>query len=267
MPLVLQALPPDLMCLIFLSLNNHPQYKLIVAGNRDEFYARQTLPAAYWTDHPEIVGGRDLEAGGTWLAMTKSGRISMITNYRDVKNIKPQAPSRGFLVSDFLLRTDSPKHYLNEIAQDKAKYNGFNLISGTAEQLWYLSNYKEGVEQITSGVHGLSNALLDTPWPKVVSGRRKFESTIKDTTLSPEALFTMLLDDHKAADDQLPDTGVGLERERVLSSMFIKSPGYGSRCSTVVLIDNNNNVSFHERTYNLSTFAYTTQSYSFVIAS
>lgn len=255
------------MCLIFLSLHQHPHYKLIVAGNRDEFYERKTLPAGYWTDHPEMIGGRDLEAGGTWLAMTTSGRISMITNYRDLKNIKPHAPSRGFLVSDFLLRNDSPAHYLNQIAPEKAKYNGFNLITGTMEELWYLSNYKEGVEQITNGVHGLSNALLDTPWPKVESGRRKFESIIQETPVLPDKLFTMLSDDHVAADNQLPDTGVGLERERVLSSMFIKSPGYGSRCSTVVLVDYNNRVSFHERTYNLSTFEHTTKAYDFVIAS
>jgi len=249
------------MCLIFLSLHHHPTYKLIIAGNRDEFYQRKTASADYWSDHPEILGGRDLEAGGTWLAISKAGRISMITNYRDLKNIKQNAPSRGSLVSDFLLRTDSPEHYLKEIHHDKNKYNGFNLITGTADELWYLSNYKEGVHQISNGIHGLSNALLDTPWPKVESGKRKFESILKETTVLPDTLFDMLFDDRMAADDQLPDTGVGLERERMLSSMFIKSPGYGSRCSTVVLVDYTNHVLFAERTYDLNTYAYTTKSY------
>ncbi len=255
------------MCLIFLSLNQHPHYKLIIAGNRDEFYERKTLPAGYWTDHPEMIGGRDLEAGGTWLAMTTSGRVSMITNYRDLKNIKPHAPSRGFLVSDFLLRNDSPAHYLNQIAPEKAKYNGFNLITGTMDELWYLSNYKEGVEQITNGVHGLSNALLDTSWPKVETGKEKFKSIISNSTITPDSLFDMLLDDHIASDESLPDTGVGLERERMLSSMFIKSPGYGSRCSTVVLITHSNKVLFSERTYDLKTYQHTTKVFEFIIQS
>ena len=256
------------MCLLFLALHYHPNYKLIVAGNRDEFYERKTAPADYWPDHPEILGGRDLEAGGTWLAISKTGRISTITNYRDPKNINPHAPSRGNLVSDFLLQNNSPQHYLDQINPGKEKYNGFNLITGVAgalTELWYLSNYNEGVIKITDGVHGLSNALLDTPWPKVTTGKKKFEQVIQEEVILPDTLFTMLLDDDVAADDQLPDTGVGLDRERVLSSVFIKSPGYGSRCTTVVLIDHNNRVIFAERTYALSMYAYTTKTYEFYI--
>lgn len=254
------------MCLIFLALHHHPNYKLIVAGNRDEFYARQTAPADYWADHPEIMGGRDLEAGGTWLAMSTTGKISMVTNYRDIKNIKPNAPSRGHLVSDFLLTQDTAEQYVNQIASRKERYSGFNLITGTADELWYLSNYQEGIHKITAGVHGLSNALLDTAWPKVTIGKTKFEKQIQEKVLQPDSLFELLFDDHPAPDQQLPDTGVGLERERMLSAMFIKSPGYGSRCSTVILIDHDNQVLFSERTYNLQTYHYTQNTFHFTLA-
>jgi uncharacterized protein with NRDE domain len=253
------------MCLIFLSLNQHPNYKLIVAANRDEFYERKTATADFWSDHPEILGGRDLEAGGTWMAMNRSGKISMITNYRDLKNLKPKAPSRGKLVSDYLLDDISPEHYLNKIAPNKDQYNGFNLVVGSSKELWYLSNYKPGVEKVADGNHGLSNALLDTPWPKVVAGKKKFESIIKSDKVGPDTLFNLLFDDHVAPDNQLPDTGVGLERERQLSSMFIKSPGYGSRCSTVVLIDQNNHVVFAERVYDFRTFEYSVKTFEFDI--
>lgn len=251
------------MCLIFLSLHQHPHYKLIIAGNRDEFYERKTAAADYWTDHPEVLGGRDLEAGGTWMAMTRSGKISMITNYRDLKNLKSNAPSRGKLVSDYLIEEKTPEDYLKNIAPYKQNFNGFNLITGSADELWYLSNYKDGIEKISSGTHGLSNALLDTPWPKVVEGKKKFEAVLKNQSIKPDALFDVLKDDHVAPDNQLPDTGVGLERERQLSSMFIKSPGYGSRCSTVVLIDKNDHVIFAERVYDLNTFDYTLGTFEF----
>jgi len=253
------------MCLIFLSINQHPTYSLIVAANRDEFYERKTAPADFWKDHPTVLGGRDLEAGGTWMAVTRSGKISMITNYRDLKNLKSKAPSRGQLVSDYLIEKIDPKNYLKGIEPNKDQYNGFNLIVGSPKELWYLSNYKSGVEQIPEGVHGLSNALLDTPWPKVVKGKNKFEQIIKEDKVEADALFTMLLDEQVAPDTQLPDTGVGLERERQLSSMFIKSPGYGSRCSTVVLIDKNDHVLFVERVYDLKTFEYTVKKLEFDI--
>jgi len=253
------------MCLIFLSLHQHPTYSLIIAANRDEFYERKTASADFWQDHQNILGGRDLEAGGTWMGVTRSGKISMITNYRDLKNLKSKAPSRGQLVSDYLIENVPPADYLKKIEPYKEDYNGFNLIIGSAKELWYLSNYKSGVERISNGVHGLSNALLDTPWPKVVKGRKKFESLLTGKILNPDILFDMLMDEQIAPDNQLPDTGVGLERERQLSSMFIKSPGYGSRCSTIVLIDKNNHLLFLERVYDLKTFQYNTKTFEFDI--
>lgn len=252
------------MCLIFLSLNNHPAYKLIVAANRDEFYKRKTAPAHFWQDYPHILGGRDLEAGGTWMGMSKQGKISMVTNYRDLRNLKPVAPSRGQLVSDFLLNGDRPGEYLNSLTQRASQYNGFNLVVGFPDELHYYSNYKNSVERMPEGIYGLSNHLLNTPWPKVEKGKKMFRQLI-ETRFTPADLLNFLYNDEQAPDSLLPDTGVGLERERVLSSMFIKSPDYGSRCSTVILIDRNNEVNFTERVYDLTTFNYTEQSFTFTI--
>lgn len=255
------------MCLIFLSIQDHPQYKLIVAANRDEFYQRKTASAHYWHDHPEILGGRDLEAQGTWMAMNKNGRIAMVTNYRDLRNIKSTAPSRGALVTDYLLETESSENYLAQLLPKSDAYNGFNLIVGTPEELWYHSNYKEGIYKLSPGLHGLSNHLLDTPWPKVERGLDKMKRILAGKNISPDQLFDVLFDDVIAPDDTLPDTGVGLERERMLSSMFIKSPGYGTRCSTVVLIDKDNNVRYSERVYDLQTFIHTQKDFDFSIRS
>jgi uncharacterized protein with NRDE domain len=252
------------MCLIFLSINHHPDFKLIVAANRDEFYNRKTAPAEFWKDHPEVLGGRDLEAGGTWLGVSKSGRISMITNYRDLKNLKQNAPSRGHLVSDYLTSRVSPEAYLKSIQSKADAYNGFNLLTGTAEEMWYFSNYRDGVQELKPGLYGLSNHLLETPWPKVESGKKKMKDLLSKP-FKPEDFFQLLYDDKIAADNLLPDTGVGLERERVLSSMFIKSPGYGTRCSTVVMIDNTNQVFFTERVYDLETFSFTENTFTYKI--
>lgn len=254
------------MCLIFLALNHHPTYKLIVAANRDEFYARKTAPAHFWDDYPHILGGRDLEAAGTWMAMNKNGKISLVTNYRDPVNINPNAPSRGQLVSDFLVNGDTPEEYLNRVSQRATQYNGFNLLAGYPDALWYLSNYKQGIQKLESGVYGLSNHLLDTPWPKVHRGKEKFGSAISESDIEPDTLFELLYDEQRAEDKLLPDTGIGLDRERALSSMFIKTNGYGTRCSTVILVSHDNQVLFSERVYDLDTFAHQTNRFQFTIS-
>lgn len=254
------------MCLIFLSLQQHPDYKLIVAANRDEFYKRKTAPAHPWEDYPHIIGGRDLEACGTWMGMTKQGKISMVTNYRDPFNIDPTAPSRGQLVSDYLANGDAPKEYMEKVLPNSKQYNGFNLVVGTVNELYYHSNYKGSIEQLSPGLYGLSNHLLNTPWPKVKRGIDKMQTVLK-TAVDAEVLFNVLLDDTIAHDAELPDTGIGLERERALSSMFIKTNGYGTRCSTVILVDKNDRVEFKERVYNTETFDYTTQAFTFVLES
>lgn len=253
------------MCLIFISLHHHPNYKLIVAGNRDEFYNRKTEAANYWHDYPQILGGRDLEAGGTWLGVAKSGKISMLTNYRDPANINPAAPSRGQLVSDYLKTDVTPESYMNEIEKNGKAYNGFNLILGNPEELWYYSNYREGVTKLDPGFYGLSNHLLESPWPKVIRGKQKISPALSQSIVDPEHLFEILYDDLVADDDKLPNTGLPLERERALSSMFIKTPNYGSRCSTVVLVDRSDNVFFAERVYDLQSFEYKTSAFRFPI--
>jgi uncharacterized protein with NRDE domain len=255
------------MCLIFLSIKDHPTYKLVIAANRDEFYQRKTAPASFWEDHPNIVGGRDLEASGTWMAMNKSGKISMVTNYRDLQNINPKAPSRGHLVSDYLLNGSHPNEYLKSIEANGKAYNGFNLVVGSGDELHYYSNYKGEVEEIRPGLHGLSNHLLNTPWPKVIQGKEKMKKLLLSKDLDQKKLFDLLYDDRQAPDEKLPDTGVGLERERMLSSMFIKSPNYGTRCSTVVMIDHGNDVLFSERVYDLNTYEYTENKFEFKIES
>lgn len=235
------------MCLIFFAINQHPTYKLIIAANRDEFYNRRTEAAHFWKDNPDILGGRDLEASGTWMAMNKhNGRIAFVTNYRDPFNINPTAPSRGQLVSDFLTGQDSPKEYLEKIERGGLEYNGFNLMVGSAVELWYYSNYGKGIQKLDAGSYGLSNHLLDTPWPKVTKVKERFIKFISQPDLPMEGFFEILADRSTAADEDLPRTGLTLERERALSSIFIKTPDYGTRCSTVLLIDKNNRVSFQE---------------------
>jgi uncharacterized protein with NRDE domain len=257
------------MCLIFFALHQHPEYKLIVAANRDEFYQRQTAPAGLWPNHPTIVGGYDLEAVspsgtcGTWMAMTKTGRLAFVTNYRDPNNINPKAPSRGHLVTNFLLSGVTGEAYLQNMQPRAHEYNGFNLVVGDVNHLVYLSNYQNNIQTLTSGLYGLSNHLLDTPWPKVSFGKSAIEQVIKKPQIHADELFQLLQHEERAPDNTLPHTGIGLERERALSAMFIKTNGYGTRCSTVILVKYSGEVSFQERTYNLADFTYTTRVFDF----
>lgn len=253
------------MCLVFISINNHPNYKLIVAANRDEFYQRQTSAAHFWADKPDILAGRDLVERGTWMGVNKKGKISMVTNYRDLSNLKEKAPSRGQLVSDYLQNGTRPDQYLKEIEASANLYNGFNLIVGTPDELWYLSNYKQGIEKIHPGFYGISNHLLETPWPKVIRGKELVKPLIEKETIDVDAVFSALQDEKTSADDQLPKTGLDYEREKAVSSIFIKSPNYGSRSSTVVLVEKSGNIQFHERVYDLKTFEFTTTHHRFSI--
>lgn len=189
----------------------------------------------------------------------------MVTNYRDPKNINPAAPSRGQLISDYLLGDSDAEIYTKQISEGGKRYNGYNLLLGTADELWYSSNYADKISVLRNGVYGLSNHLLETPWPKVKRGKEKFLDIIDNGRIDPESLFKILYDEQVAADELLPDTGVGLERERALSSMFIKSPGYGTRCSTVVLVDNENKVTFSERVYDVTSFSHSTKEFTFQI--
>lgn len=255
------------MCLIFFSLKQHQTYKLMVAANRDEFYARKTSAAGFWEDHPEILGGRDLQANGTWMALTKAGRLAFVTNFRDPKTHKPKAPSRGRLVADYCQTRERPEDFLRAVESEAGRYNGFNLVVGNPDELWYFSSHKAGIEKIGPGFYGLSNHLLETPWPKVLRGKEKLGILLKSDTIAIEQVFSILYDGKIAPDESLPNTGVGLERERALSPMFIKTPEYGSRSSTVLLIDYQNNVLFGERSYEVKPFNFSTRLFEFTIRS
>jgi uncharacterized protein with NRDE domain len=238
------------MCLILLALDAHPSFKLILAANRDEYYQRPSAPPSFWEDVPHLLAGRDLVAAGTWLGITRKGRIAAVTNYRDPANVKSDAPSRGGLVSNFLLGDlDSPS-YLDLIRREKDRFNGFNLILGNPDQITWYSNRSDQVTPLLPGVYGLSNHLLDTPWPKVVRAKALFEEILHaGRQISTEALFKLLQDRHQPPDEELPSTGVPLEWERVLSPIFIKSPDYGTRSSSLVLIDKEDRVTFLDRTF------------------
>ena len=237
------------MCLILFAWEMHPNFPLVLAANRDEFYERPSAPADFWDDAPGLLAGRDLRDGGTWLGITRGGRVAALTNYRDPASVKAGAPSRGGLVSDYLRSRESPEAYLDRIAPDADRFNGFNLLVGDTEEIFCFSN--RGVrERLEPGIYGLSNHLLDTPWPKVAQGKRVLKALLQqEEVLLPEALFALLTDRTWPPDDRLPDTGVGLEWERILSPLFIESPAYGTRSSTVLLIDRKGSVTFIERVF------------------
>jgi uncharacterized protein with NRDE domain len=254
------------MCLILFSIKSHPEYKLVLVGNRDEYHDRPSAPAAFWDEAPHLLAGKDLLAGGTWFGVTKSGRLAGVSNYREANSLKKDAPSRGRLVSQFLLTGVSPRTYLDNIIKDAHRYNGFNLILGRKDEIFWYSNRGKGIRKLSPGIYGLSNHLLDTPWPKVVKGKDQLARLISQNILpEPEEFFAMLGDRTVASDSELPDTGVGLERERMLSPIFISSPGYGTRSSTILLIDRNDLVTFIERTFNRETTHASTVRYDFQI--
>lgn len=238
------------MCLILFGYEAHPDYHLVVAANRDEFYQRPTRRAGWWEEFPDILGGKDLKAGGTWLGVNRNGRFSAITNYREPDNILPQAPSRGPLVVNFLTGNDTPQNYLSKLQPEGHKYNGYNLLTYTENSLAWYSNRGDETQILEPGVYGLSNALLDTPWPKVESGKSNLSRILKPgLPVEVNNLFDMLADDSIAPDDELPSTGVSLEWERMLSAMCIKSPEYGTRVSTVVLFGKDGSIFFEERSW------------------
>ena len=238
------------MCLILIAHKVHPSYPLVLAANRDEAYSRPTAPAAFWDDHPQIYCGRDLEKGGTWLGITREGRIAAVTNFRDGYAAKNSTRSRGELVSNFLRGSQQTAEYVRRICRDAHAYNGFNLIAGDLDELYYVSNRGSHVAAIAPGIHGLSNHLLNTPWPKVERGRKILADLLRhDTPELIDGLFAVLADRAIAPDHALPDTGVGVSRERTLSPAFIISPSYGTRSSSVVLVDNHGQVIFVERSF------------------
>lgn len=246
------------MCLIVIALETHPEYPLVIAANRDEYYHRPTAPLAFWNDHPEVLAGRDLQENGTWLGVTTGGRLAALTNYREPLAVNPQAASRGLLVGDYLTSGRPATAYLEEVLRSGKPYNGFNLVAGhllspewrLSPGLWWYSNKIRSIRRISAGVHAISNHLLDTPWPKTRKTMEGIQQALATAMpLDVEAVFRVLADATRPPDAELPDTGVGLEWERVLSSVFVVSPIYGTRSSAVIIADRSGKVRFYERTF------------------
>ena len=238
------------MCLILFAWQAHPRYPLIVAANRDEFHQRPAAAADFWHEQPDLLAGRDLEAGGTWLGLTRGGRFSAITNYREPPS--PEMPlerSRGDLVRDYLEGSSDPMAYALGLAEQASEYRGYNLLMGTGDSLVYASNRNGPPADIGPGVHGLSNHLLDTDWPKVRSGRERLEELIEEDAVSASGLLELLTDRALTPGEFPEDVEDGLVQRELANHYFIVSPMYGTRCSTVVLLDRDANVEFVERQF------------------
>ena len=234
------------MCLIAFSLNEHPDYQLVLAANRDEFYERETDYAHWWEPDHSILAGKDLKAGGTWMGISKSGRFAAITNYRDPQNIRSDVRSRGELAVNYLKGDLDPKTYLEKV--DGKNYNGFNLLLIENGQAYHLSNYENRVNEISKGTFGLSNALLDTPWPKLEKLKLLLKEKL-DSTVTHDKILKTLEDKTLAEDQLLPETGVPYEWEKALSAICIETENYGTCCSTVITIDKRGQVNFSERSF------------------
>lgn len=238
------------MCLAVLALHCVADIPVLIAANRDEFHLRPTLAAAAWPGEPVIYAGRDQQAGGTWMGVSERGRYAIVTNFRDPKHFLVDAPSRGALVEDYLRSDASPVDYLTAVHACDAQYNGFNLIVGDTAQACYLSNRDDKPRQLPSGVYAVSNHLLDTPWPKLTRTKAEFERILRSTP-QPDltALYANLADRTPADDADLPQTGIPLDRELLLSSPFIVSPNYGTRASTVLALHADGRGELHERRF------------------
>ncbi|OGA53998.1 MAG: hypothetical protein A3G25_09670 [Betaproteobacteria bacterium RIFCSPLOWO2_12_FULL_63_13] len=236
------------MCLVLFSWRAHPEHVLVVAANRDEFHHRPSCAAAFWNDSPDVLAGRDLTALGTWLGVSRSGRFAAITNYRNPAERMATAPSRGHLVADFLSASKSPHDYFSGIAPHAGQYNGFSMLAADFDSIAFFSNRQGAIAEIEPGVHGLSNHLLDTPWPKVIEGKARLEVLLQGK-FDPQAYLELLGDTEPAYEAILPDTGVGIEFERRFSSIRIVAGDYGTRCSSVLRIGLDGKADFWERSY------------------
>jgi uncharacterized protein with NRDE domain len=236
------------MCLILVAWRVHPNFPCVVAANRDEYFGRPTAEADWWEEPGDILAGRDLQAGGTWLGVTRGGRFAALTNYRDPAAIKPDAPSRGGLVTGFLQADGTTAEGLREIAERGAQCNPFNVLCSDGLDLGVYESTTGAAHQLEPGVYALSNHLLDTPWPKVTQAKSRLAEALDDLPQSA-AMLDLLRDTEPAVDEELPRTGVSLELERMLSSAFVRGEAYGTRCSTIVTTDAGGATTFAEWTW------------------
>jgi len=238
------------MCTILVAYKAHNEYDLILASNRDEFYERPTKEAHYWQTHKGVLGGRDLKACGMWLGVHESGRMGALTNFRDFRLPHGDKTTRGEIVLNYLTSKLDHTAYMNALVLNKDVYDPYNALLYDGDQLSYFNNITCTYHLVEQGVHGLSNRFLDTPWFKVRQGRAQLKSLIDEQNkINPDDLFSLLKRCDRAEDIELPDTGIGLKWERVLSSIFIKDEDYGTRYSTVVLVHKNGDIEFIERYY------------------
>lgn len=237
------------MCLLVFAWHAHAGLPLILAGNRDEAHARPSRAAGFWEDAPQVLAGRDLTAGGTWLGVTTGGRFAVVTNYRDDAHPVSGPRTRGMLVSDFLRGAATPEQYTRQVQAQGSEFAGFSLLAGDRDALWYVSNRGADARAVAPGVHGLSNHLLDTPWPKVLRSIERMELLLEHEHLTTDALLRLLADRTPAADAALPDTGIGMARERALSAPFVLNARYGTRCSSLLLLGDDDHIRFTERCF------------------
>ena len=255
------------MCLILFAHRAAPGHVLVLAANRDEFFARPTEPANHWTDAPHVLAGRDVEKGGTWMGVTRNGHWAAVTNYRDGTRPETGSRSRGELVARYLLEGSSAASYAAAVASAGAEYHGFNLLVGDAEGVHYVSNRGARPRALEAGIYGLSNHLLDTPWPKVERGKREMEALLGGNPEDPtEPLLALLADRRPAAADVLPETGISRDWEKLLSSAFIVAPGYGTRASSVLLIDHSGEAILRERSFGASAELLEDRRFHFTVA-
>ena len=235
------------MCFVLVALQAHPRYSLILLANRDEFYDRPAEPMHQWDEHDGLIAGKDLKNGGTWMGVDKtSGKLALVTNFREPE-VRAGERSRGLLVLDFF-RSDMDT-FERQLSQESDAYSGFNLLYGTPHDLRYHSNRGRRAERVSPGVHGVSNGLLDDAWPKVVRGRNMLEELLECAEPDRESFFRILEGQETAPDEELPQTGVSLELERMLSPIFIQSEMYGTRCSTVLTVDARGRSTVIEKTH------------------
>ncbi len=238
------------MCLIAFAIDCHPVYSLVLVANRDEFRARATKPAGFWNDAPHVLAGRDRQAGGTWIGVTTGGKLAAVTNYRDMRQQVLDPPSRGLLVADYLRDPAMTPTVLKEqLAKDGHRYDGFNLLYGTFTGLHYFTNRGGSSGPVQPGIHALSNHLLDTDWPKVVTARERLTRIMQQSEICCDELVHSLSDPAPYAAELLPDTGIGPERERFLSPLFISGDSYCTRSTTVILVRRDGEVTFMEQGY------------------
>ncbi len=240
------------MCLLIFAHNVSPQQPLVIAANRDEFHARPTTASDFWAEYPELLAGRDREQGGTWMGITRQGRFAAITNYRDPARTVPAPRSRGKLPLNYLTGDQGPKCYLDQLAPRAEEYAGFNLLVGDGRDLWYFTNSRpeQAPQRLQPGIYGLSNARLDTPWPKVARGKRKLRELLANgQELDHERLLEVVADRTLADPAALRLQGLAGDMDEVLSAQFIITPRYGTRSSTSLWLTSSGSAHWRELSF------------------